>query len=587
MLLRPPSPGPEPPPNTSAVPIFPAADPLLVLAVVLVFGVGFGTVAKRMGLPSITGQILAGVLIGQAGLQFFDHEAYAGLHPLTAFALGLMAVTIGAHLNIRRLRNAGKRLGYLILLEATFLPLLVFGGLLLLPDMSWSAALLFAALAIDSAPATIVAVVKESRAKGVFVKTLIAAVAFNNMACILFFELGKTVVQSQLGGATESVADILLGPAQQLVNAALLGGLGAGAMTLAINFVSGREKIATAAIAILLLTSGLASALDISPVLACLMLGLIQTNVTGARDKILDTAFADFEPAILAIFFTLAGAELSFEHIVEVGVIAALIFSLRIVGKLLAANWAMGWAGATDKVRQNLGMALIPQAGVAVGLVVLLQEDPEFTEHAGELLSLLVAVVVTVVTCNELVGPILTRLALQRSGEAGNDRTRLIDFIHEENIVTGLTAQTKEQAIEKLTNLLITSHHLDVDKEELLRSVLEREAQVSTCFGGGLAVPHGILPANETAQGMVGVMGLSSEGLRFETPDGRPVHCMVLLATPDSERDRHLQVLASLARSIGKDENFQEMLFHADTPAHAYEVLHDEEAESFNYFMEE
>jgi mannitol/fructose-specific phosphotransferase system IIA component (Ntr-type)/Kef-type K+ transport system membrane component KefB len=497
-----------------------------------------------------------------------------------------MAVTIGAHLNIRRLRNAGKRLGYLILLEATLLPGLVFVGLLLLPDMSWSAALLFSALAIDSAPATIVAVVKETRSKGVFVKTLIAAVAFNNMACILFFELGRAVVETQLGTSDMTVNQLLMEPATQLVNAALLGGLGAGIMAAAIRFVEGSEKIATFAIVVLLLTSGLASYLDISPVLACLMLGFIQTNFTGSRDKILDTAFSDFEPAILAVFFTLAGAELSFEHIVEVGLVAVVIFSLRIAGKLMAANLAMRWAGATDKLRKNLGMALIPQAGVAVGLVVLLQEDPSFSEHGSELLSLLVAVVVTVVTCNELVGPILTRLALHRAGEAGADRMRLIDFIHEENIVTGLEAATKEQAIEKLTSMLITSHHLDVDGEALLASVLEREAQVSTCFGGGLAVPHGILP-DDAGMGMVGVMGLSSEGLAFDTPDGHPVHCMVLLATPDGERDRHLQVLATLARSIGSDRNFQEMLFHADSPAHAYEVLHDGEAESFNYFLED
>lgn len=568
------------------MPLFDHADPLLILAVVLLFGVGFGTLAKRLGLPSITGQILAGVLIGQAGFNFFGREAYADLHPLTAFALGLMAVTIGAHLNIRRLRNAGKRLGYLILLEATLLPGLVFLGLLLLPDMSWSAALLFSALAIDSAPATIVAVVKETRSKGVFVKTLIAAVAFNNMACILFFELGRAVVETQLGASDMTWNQLLMEPATQLVNAALLGGLGAGIMAVAIRFVEGSEKIATFAIVVLLLTSGLASYLDISPVLACLMLGFIQTNFTGSRDKILDTAFSDFEPAILAVFFTLAGAELSFEHIVEVGLVAVVIFSLRIAGKLMAASLAMRWAGATDKLRKNLGMALIPQAGVAVGLVVLLQEDASFAEHGSELLSLLVAVVVTVVTCNELVGPILTRLALHRAGEAGADRMRLIDFIHEENIVTGLEAATKEQAIEKLTSLLITSHQLDVDGEALLASVLEREAQVSTCFGGGLAVPHGILP-DGAGTGMVGVMGLSSEGLAFDTPDGHPVHCMVLLATPHGERDRHLQVLATLARSIGSDRNFQEMLFHADSPAHAYEVLHDEEAESFNYFLED
>ena len=86
---------------------------------------------------------------------------------------------------------------------------------------------------------------------------------------------------------------------------------------------------------------------------------------------------------------------------------------------------------------------------------------------------------------------------------------------------------------------------------------------------------------------MIGVMALSREGLPFDTPDGRPVHCMVLLGTSPDERDRHLQVLAALARTVGSDPAFQEQLFDSKSPAHAYELLHGEESEHFNYFMEE
>ena len=86
---------------------------------------------------------------------------------------------------------------------------------------------------------------------------------------------------------------------------------------------------------------------------------------------------------------------------------------------------------------------------------------------------------------------------------------------------------------------------------------------------------------------MAGAMALSSEGLKFDTPDGKPVHCIVLLATPESERDRHLRVLSGLARAIGTDLAMQERLYHADSPAHAYEIIHDDEAEDFNYFLSE
>ena len=86
---------------------------------------------------------------------------------------------------------------------------------------------------------------------------------------------------------------------------------------------------------------------------------------------------------------------------------------------------------------------------------------------------------------------------------------------------------------------------------------------------------------------MAGVMALSRDGLALPTPDGRPVHCMVLLGTSREERDRHLLVLATLARTIGSDPSFQDQLFNATSAAHAYELLHGEESEDFNYFLED
>jgi len=163
-------------------------------------------------------------------------------------------------------------------------------------------------------------------------------------------------------------------------------------------------------------------------------------------------------------------------------------------------------------------------------------------------------------------------------------RARLIDFLHEENIITDLQASTKEEAIEQLTEVLVRSNHLDADSERLKESVMQRENELSTCIGGGLAVPHGVL---EHGSQIVGAMGVSREGLKFDTPDGIPVHCMVLLATPREQRDRHLEVLGALARAIGLDPNIQRQLFNARSPAHVYEILHAEESEDFNYFLED
>jgi PTS system fructose-specific IIC component len=191
---------------------------------------------------------------------------------------------------------------------------------------------------------------------------------------------------------------------------------------------------------------------------------------------------------------------------------------------------------------------------------------------------------VTAVTVNEIVGPILVRIGLARSGNMGQDRARLIDFIHEENIITDFRAGSLADAVRQLTELLASSHGLQFDREAFVADVLRRERTRSTCIGRGLAVPHGELADSER---LVGVMGISREGLAVETPDGLPVRCMVLMALPPAGHSRHLEVREALARSVGADWSLQLQLYNARTPAHVYEILHNEEFEDFNYFLDD
>lgn len=563
---------------------FPGADPLLTLAAILIGGTLLGWVARRMRLPAVTGQILAGVLIGPSALHVFDTASVHELQPLTHFALALIGVTVGAHLNVQRLRNAGRRLFWLLVAEALITPLLVGGLILALTPASLTLSVLLATLAVSTAPATIIALVRETRARGVFVKTLVAAVAINNMSCIMLFELARTA--GRLAFSAGSLIDVPLGTVltaaavQLLQSVAVGGGLAVLTHLLTLRVVN-PDRLATVAVISILLTFGLSSYAGVSPLLACMALGVVQTNLNPVRDRIVDSVFSNFEPVILCVFFTLAGFHLSFEHALAAGAVAALFVAARVGGKIISSDLAMRAAGATDRVRRNLGMALIPQAGVAVGLVILVQDDPAFSG----IHQVFTAVVLTAVTVNEIIGPICTRVALGRAGEVGRDRPRLVDFLQEENIVTELDAETMEGAIEQLVDLLVNSHHLaGVDRAALLQSVLNREASVSTCLGQGLAVPHGDLPEGLP---MVGVMGLSRRGMPLPTPDDQPVHCMVLLATPLGERDRHLEVLAALARTVGSDPVVQQQLYTAKSPAHAYEILHGEETEDFNYFLDD
>jgi mannitol/fructose-specific phosphotransferase system IIA component (Ntr-type)/Kef-type K+ transport system membrane component KefB len=556
-------------------------DPLLTLAMVLIAGVSGGAVASRIGLPAVTGQILIGILLGPTGVGVFEAEVIDNLHPVTTFALGLIAVAVGNHLHIRRLRNAVRRLSALVVLESTLTPALVTAVVFAATGGEWAMSVLLGAMAISTAPATIIAIVQESRSKGVFVKTLVAAVALNNMACVALFELAHTFASVNLDPAVgHTVSDALLAPVRQLVFSALLGG-GMGVVLVAATSRMVRpDRLATASMVAILFTSGLADYLGISSLLACMFLGVILANLTPDKDEIGHAVFENFESAIFAVFFTLAGMELDFGYIVPAGLLALMIVGARFVGKVVSGNLAMRISGATDRVRRYLGVALVPQAGVAVGLMLVVQADPTF----GPIRDFFLAVGLTSVALNELVGPLLTRWALARSGDYGRDRARLIDFLHEENITTSLRGPSKEEAIEQLTDLLIRSNHLRVDRQKLLDSIMQREKEISTCLGEGLSIPHVLI---EEGDAIVGALGISRDGLEFDTPDGRPVHCMVLLATPPGAMDHHLEVLAALARAIGSDRNIQHQLYAARTPAHVCELLHAEESEHFNYFLDE
>lgn len=561
------------------------ANTLLILAVILVAGTISGALAKRLDLPSVTGQIVAGVLMGASVLGVLSDESLHTLDPLVDFALGLMAVAVGSHLNFRRLRAARTRLLYLLILEATLTPLLVFCGVIAFPHVAWYTALLLAAIAVSTAPATVLALVKETGSKGTFVTTLLASVALNNLLCIILFELARTAARTAAKAATTPtdafVAVDLMAPLLQLGKSSALGIATAVVLIVLTRRVIRSDRLSAMSLIAILLTTGLTAHLGLSVLLACLCFGVTLANLTPDKEEIGHRVFESFESAIFAVFFTVAGMELKFSSLAIGGLLALITFAMRGLGKVAAGYLGMRLAGATQRFRLWIGISLIPQAGLAVGLMLLVTEDPDF----ASIRELFLAVVLAMVLLNETVGPILTRYGLRRSGDFGRDRARVLDFLSEHNITTSLQGPTKEEAIRQLVELAVSVHKLPVDTDFLFGEVMKAESVASTCVGEGLALPHARLDLGEK---IVGAMGISHEGLLLETPDGRPVHCMVLILTPKAMPEQHLQVLSALSASIGRDDAIQNALYHIRSPAHAEELLHlDGQFEGWNYYLDE
>jgi len=557
------------------------ANTLLILAVILVTGTISGAIAKQFHLPSVTGQIACGILLGTSVLGVLNEKSLHTLEPLVDFALGLMAVTVGSHLNFRRLKVARHRLFFLLILEATLTPFLVYGGVTLLSQTPWYTALLLAAIAVETAPATMLALVKETDSKGTFVTTLMAAVALNNLLCIVLFELARTISRAAIAPAGAFVAADLIVPLIQIGKSLLLGFVSGTTLIACTRNLIRSDRLATLSLTAILLTAGIAAQLDLSVLLACLCFGVTLANLTPEKEEIGHRVFDSFESAIFAVFFTVAGMELRFGSLATGGFLAAIVFSARAVGKLSAGWLGMTLAGATPRFRSWIGVSMLPQAGLSIGLMLLIAEDETFASIS----DLFLAVVLTLVLMNEAVGPILTRLGLRRSGDFGRRRARVLDFLSEHNITTRLVGPTKAAAIRQLVDLAVSVHKLPLDANSLFDEVMKAEAATSTCVGAGLALPHARLEAGDR---IIGAMGISHKGLNVPTPDGRPVHCMVLILTPKSMPERHLQVLSALSQSIGRDAVIQHALYHINSPAQAEELLHlDEQFDGWNDYLDE
>jgi fructose PTS system EIIBC or EIIC component len=573
---------------------FTADDTLYHLALVLVAGIVGGELVGRIGLPKVTGWIGTGIL-----LRAFEsyHGAFSGLSENTvrgfsaymSFVLGYIGFTVGAALHFASLRNAGKRIGLLLLGEALVTPTLVglamyFVGRLIAPDeMTARACLILAAVAIAGAPGTTVLVVQEARARGILTRTLVAAVALIDMVAVAAFVFATAyMAEGSAEGNWHSTWQVAVGSVVREFSIAISV---AAVCTLTalclLRTTVGPAFLGPLMVAVILASWGAAAGFGASGILACTFAGIILTNVQHETVRSAEAYLHAIGGALFAAFYTFAGMNLDFSLVLHAAELVLLYFFARFVGKYVGAFAAMSLAGVPNRVRNYLGIALLPHGGVAVGLILFVQADPRFSDVAATVTTVGLAAL----AINQLLGPSGARFALSRAGESDKDLPRLLDFLDEHHISVNVTGDTISDVIRSLASQLYTTKvKPSVPQEEFVRRVLEREETETTCLAEGLMIPHAILDEGED---ITGILGISSRGLDLGSPDKQPIHAILLLATPQTDRRRHLEVLSAFAAIITSDLNLREQLYHARSAAHAYDVLHADEAEDINYFLED
>lgn len=554
-------------------------SPFLVVSILVLAGFAGGWVAKLLRLPHVTGNILGGIVVGPAGLALIGtHEQLNDLQPLSTFAMSLVAVSIGGHLSYRRIHNSLRRIISTSLFEVGCTMTMVIIAARLF-HINWPMTFLLGAIATSTAPATLIALIREMRAKGPFVKTLISAVALNNIFCILLFVMMRTFVSAyfESGETAGKIDEALLLSAYHLLGALTLG-FGAGWISKTLVSKPKFHDFSTILLAIMI-CDGLAAYLGLSPLLVNLFFGVFLGNSSEVAERQL-TTLVPLEPILYVCFFTLAGVSLHLDAMLAVGALAVVYVAARVLGKSIGAALG-GIAGkCSRRIWQNMAYALYPQSGIAIGLVVLLGGESRIPEEIRQAVG---AIVLAGVTIAEIVGPFCTKAALKRSGEAGRDRQRLVEFLAEEFIMVDLKVLDKWDAIRQLVAFLIRTHRVEhVSQEELYQTIVEREKTASTAMGKGIAMPHGHIPKGPAIQG---VMAICRNGIDFDAPDGEPVKLIMLIVTPADKKDMHLKVLASLS-SMVRDEAIRSRIIAAISPEDAMEVIESEDARGYNYFLE-
>ncbi|MBT8124246.1 MAG: cation:proton antiporter [Gammaproteobacteria bacterium] len=377
---------------------------LIAIGSILLFAIAADVIGKHTFLPRVTLLLLFGVIIGKDVLDLIPPIVTNQFELLADIALIMVGFLIGGKLTRKSMQGTvGKTLW--ISNSAVLITVSIVSISLLLIGIETQLAILLGCIATATAPAATIDVISESNYQGPFASLLISIVAIDDALGLIVFSIGIAFV-SALNGNEYSMYPVLI--ALKEIGGAIILGAGIG---LPAAYLTGRlnpgQPILVEALALVFLCGGLAIWLNVSFLIASIVMGCVIVNLAKHHDYPFH-AIEGIEWIFLIIFFTLAGASLSLESLVSIGLIGIVYIIARVIGKILG-----GFLGAkiskADKATQNwIGPALLPQAGVAVGMALV--ASTKFPQYQ----QLLLSVVISTTIFFEIVGPIVTRYALNR-----------------------------------------------------------------------------------------------------------------------------------------------------------------------------
>ena len=404
---------------------------LFALSIAIFSGLMLSRLAKKLSLPAVTAYLVAGILIGPfvlgsfniEGLGFTSHEAIKKLSIISDVALGFIAFSIGNEFRLAQLKKTGKQATIIGIFQAVVATLLVDAALIglhfLIPDkLPLESAIVLGAVASATAPAATLMVVRQYKAKGPLTDILLPIVALDDAVGLILFAVSFGVAKALMSGTIDLIS-VVLEPIVEVVASLLLGFVMGLLFTYFEKFFHSRSKRLSMSIALIFLTVALSMQkfeifgvhVAFSSLLVCMMLGTAFCNFCDFSEELMERVDRWSAP-LLILFFVISGAELDLSIfgdaiIVAVGIVYILFRSL---GKYFGAFFSAKAVKCEKGIVKYLGVTLLPQAGVALGMAIKAGE-------LGEVGEVVANITLFSVLVYELVGPYLTKIALTKAGE--------------------------------------------------------------------------------------------------------------------------------------------------------------------------
>ncbi|MBQ9263476.1 MAG: cation:proton antiporter [Clostridia bacterium] len=381
---------------------------LLLIGIAMAAGLLFSRGAHLIKLPNVTAFLVAGLVIGPCVAGIITKEQAASMSVISEAALGFIAYSIGGEFKLSYLKKIGKAPLTITAFQGLATAICVDVGLIVF-GVDVPMALLLGAIALATAPAATLMVVRQYKAKGPVTQMLLPVVAMDDALGLMVYSVSASVAQGMLGGEM-TARSMVLTPIIEIVGSIALGAALGVVLSFGARFFASRGNKLALSIACVLAGVGLCDMFGLSSLLVCMMIGAVMVNMSQQHEVLMEQCDR-FTPPLFLLFFVLSGAELNLTVLPSVGVIGVMYLVLRSIGKWGGTMLGAVCVHADENIKKYLGLTLLPQAGVAIGMATLVAS--RFPTLGAQVNTIVLAGVLVF----ELVGPIITKLALTKAGE--------------------------------------------------------------------------------------------------------------------------------------------------------------------------